>query len=155
RISEIGSAKTVHVPKDAKVIDATNKFLVPGLWDMHTHILTNKAEILLPLLIANGITGAHDIRNDNDVPIEAMDALRKRVAEGTLIGPRVVIAGHILDNPKPVLPSNVALKTEAQARETIVDLKKNGVDFIKVYTALPRNLYFAIANETNKQGLPF
>jgi Amidohydrolase family len=155
RISEIGSAKAVHVPKDAKVIDATNQFLVPGLWDMHAHVLTDKAEILLPLLVANGITGARDMGNDNDVPIEVMDAIRKKVAQGTLIGPRVVMAGHLLDGPKPVIPSNVALTTEAQARRTVINLKMSGVDFIKVYTALPRNLYFAIADEAKKQDLPF
>jgi hypothetical protein len=53
------------------------------------------------------------------------------------------------------LPSNVSVTTEAQARETVIALKKSGVDFIKVYTALPRNLYFAIAEEAKKQGLPF
>jgi len=155
RINEIGNAGSVYVPKDAQTIEARNKFVIPGLWDMHVHVLTDKAEILLPTLVANGITGAREMGSDNDVPIAAMDALRTKVEQGTIVGPRVLMAGHILDGPKAVLPSNVALTNEPQARQTVIDLKKSGVDFIKVYTALPRNLYFAIADEAKKQGLPF
>ena len=93
--------------------------------------------------------------NDNDVPFAAMDAIRKKVKEGSLIGPRVLMAGHILDGPKPVMPTNVAIGSEREARQTVVGLKKDGVDFIKVYTGLPRDLYFTIADEAKKQGLPF
>jgi len=110
RISEISDSKSAHVPKDAQTIEARNKFVIPGLWDMHAHVLTDKAEILLPLLVANGITGAREMGNDNDVPIEAMDALRKKVEQSTLIGPRVIMAGHILDGPKPVLPQTWRLE---------------------------------------------
>src|SRR5262249_2617721 len=76
RISENGNTRSGHVPKDAQTIEARNKFVIPGLWDMHVHVLTDKAEILLPTLVANGITGAREMGNDNDVPIAAMDALR-------------------------------------------------------------------------------
>jgi len=155
RISDIGDAKSTHFSKDARTLDARNKFVIPGLWDMHAHVLTDKAEMLLPMLVANGITGAREMGNDSDVPVEAMDSIRKKVEQRTLVGPRVLMAGHILDGPKPVLPSNVALSNELQARQTVVDLKKSGVDFIKVYTALPKDLYFAIADEAKKQGLPF
>jgi len=65
------------------------------------------------------------------------------------------MSGHLLDGPKPVIPSNVAISNAPQAQQTVIDLKKSGVDFIKVYTALPRNLYFAIADEAKKQNLPF
>jgi imidazolonepropionase-like amidohydrolase len=145
RISEIRKSGSIQVPQGAQTVDVKGEYLIPGLWDMHTHILTDKGpDILLPLLVANGVTGAREMGNDNDVPIEAMDRMRKEIEQRMLIGPRILMAGHILDGPKPVLPSNVALTTEAQARQTVIDLKKSGADFIKVYTALPRHLYFAI-----------
>jgi hypothetical protein len=156
RISDIGKSGSVQVPQGAQTMNARTKFLIPGLWDMHAHVLNDKGpDILLPMLVANGVTGAREMGNDNDVPIEAMDRMRKEIEQGKLIGPHIVMAGHIIDGPKPVLPSNVSVSTEAQARETVIALKKSGVDFIKVYTALPRNLYFAIAEEANRQGLPF
>ena len=39
RIRQIGSSKVVHVPKNARTIDARGKYLIPGLWDMHMHSL--------------------------------------------------------------------------------------------------------------------
>lgn len=154
-IAEMGSAAKIKLPKNALVVEGRGKFVIPGLWDMHAHVLTDKAEILLPMLVANGVTGVREMGNDSDVPIPAMDAIRKTVKEGGLIGPYVLMAGHILDGPKPVLPTNVAIHSEQEARQTVVELKDSGVDFIKVYTGLPRGLYFAIADEAKKQGLPF
>jgi N-acyl-D-aspartate/D-glutamate deacylase len=92
RISEIGKSGSVQVPQGAQTLDARTKFLIPGLWDMHAHILTDKGpDILLPLLVANGVTGAREMGNDNDVPIEAMDRMRKEIEQGKLLGPRIVI----------------------------------------------------------------
>jgi cytosine/adenosine deaminase-related metal-dependent hydrolase len=54
RITELGKSGTVHAPQGAHVVDATAKFLIPGLWDMHVHWLHKD---YLPLFIANGVTG--------------------------------------------------------------------------------------------------
>ena len=54
RITELDPAKNVRVPKDARVVDATGKFLIPGLWDMHAHWYGYVD--LLRLFTANGVT---------------------------------------------------------------------------------------------------
>jgi len=51
RISAIGETGKVRVPQDAQVVDATGKFVIPGLWDMHVHWDLKDS---LPLFIANG-----------------------------------------------------------------------------------------------------
>src|SRR5258705_7672420 len=66
RIAALGEAGKFRVPKDAKVIDATGKYLIPGLWDMHVH--TGYKETYLPLYIANGITGVRDMGGDLERP---------------------------------------------------------------------------------------
>src|SRR2546428_9929012 len=59
RVVSIDSSKRVRVPKNAQVVDATAKFLIPGLWDMHVHAFDKN--LFSPLFIANGITGIRDM----------------------------------------------------------------------------------------------
>ena len=60
RIAALGKAGTVRLPTDAQVIDATGKYLIPGLWDMHLHW----APWETPLLVANGVTGIREMGTD-------------------------------------------------------------------------------------------
>jgi len=58
-IIALGRGRNIKVPQSAQVIDATGKYLIPGLWDMHVHEW-NK-EVFFPLFIANGLTGVRDM----------------------------------------------------------------------------------------------
>ena len=149
RITEFAPTKTVRVPKDAQVVDATGKFLIPGLWDMHVHWY-GYDKAYLRLFTANGVTG---VRIMWGAPIHF--EWRKEIQEGTLLGPRMVIASTILDGPKPIWPGSIAVANEAEARRAVIKVKREGADFVKVYSLLPREAYFAIADEAKKQGLPF
>jgi len=55
----------------------------------------------------------------------------------------------------PVWPDSMAVGTEQQAREAVDDLHNHGVDFIKVYSRLPRAAYFGVAAEAKKDGLAY
>jgi len=61
---------------------------------------------------------------------------------------------QIIDGPKPVFKSMIAAGTEAQGREVVDRYKDHGSDFIKVYSLLPRAVYFAVADEAHKRGIP-
>lgn len=147
RITEIGKIGHVHVPKNAEVFDETGKFLIPGLWDMHVHWYAKK---YLPLFIANGVTG---IRLMWGQPIHHQ--WRKEIEQGTLLGPRMVIASPIVDGPNPFWPGSIGVANEEDARLVVARVKQDGADFVKVYSRLPREAYFAIADEAKKQGIPF
>jgi imidazolonepropionase-like amidohydrolase len=147
RISAIGRAGTVAVPADAQVVDATGKFLIPGLWDMHVHWYERS---YLPLFTVNGVTG---VRVMWGTPANLN--WRKDLSAGKLDGPGLVLAGSIIDGPKPIWPGSTAASTKAEGREAVRKTKQNGYDFVKVYNLLPRDVYFAIVDETKKQGLPF
>src|SRR5215471_7832075 len=62
RITALGRTGRIRIPKNARVINATGKFLIPGLWDMHIHSVNyDNGRRFLPLLIAHGITGVRDM----------------------------------------------------------------------------------------------
>jgi len=149
RITELGPTERVRVPKDAQVVDATGKFLIPGLWDMHVHWY-GYDKAYLRLFTANGVTG---VRVMWGAPIHF--EWRKEIEEGTFLAPRMVIASTIVDGPKPIWPGSIGVANEAEARQAVIRLRRDGYDFIKVYSLLPREAYFAIADEAKKQGLPF
>lgn len=147
RITELGPSAEVRAPEGAQVVDATGKFLIPGLWDMHVHWLHKD---YLPLFPANGVTG---IRIMWGAPMHHQ--WRQEIAQGTLRGPRLSIASPIVDGPAPIWPGSSAVKDAAEGRQFVLQAKQDGADFIKVYSRLPRDAYFAIADEAKKQGLPF
>lgn len=150
RITALDKTRRVNGPKDIHVVDATGKYLIPGLWDMHVHI--RDEEIFLPLFIANGVTGVRNM--GRDLP-ELILQWRKEITNGTLLGPRIMMAGPILTGPKPVFSGSIAVATETEGREAVDSIKRRGLDFVKVYSFLDRDAYFAIADEAKRQGIPF
>jgi imidazolonepropionase-like amidohydrolase len=108
-------------------------------------------EVTLPLFIANGITGVRDMGSELEVLLQ----WRKEIAAGTLIGPRIVMSGPMLDGPQPRFPSSIAIKTPEDGRRAVDDLRRRGADFIKLQSLIPRDAVFAIADEAHKQGITF
>ena len=148
RITAIGKTSEVKLPNNAQVVDAAGKFLIPGLWDMHTHLLHAD---FLRLFIANGVTGIREMGGE----WAQVGFFRNGVKEGKQMGPRIFAAGPYVDGPNPIWPSSVRVTDQQQGRQIVAKLKQSGVDFIKVYSMLPRDVYLAIADEAKKQGIPF
>jgi imidazolonepropionase-like amidohydrolase len=149
RIETVGKTGEVRLAEEARVLDATGKFLIPGLWDMHGH-LTYTSENPLALLLEHGVTGVRDMGGD----LERIDRWRKEIASGARLGPHIVRAGPFVDGPKPGAKDRLAVNNAAEARRAVATLKRRGVDFIKVHTGLSRESFFAVADEARKQGLP-
>jgi imidazolonepropionase-like amidohydrolase len=156
RIEQVGTKRHVKIPKDGKIIDATGKYMIPGLWDMHVHTffgdwVPGGKEVTLPLFIANGVTGVRDMGSD----LEPILAAAKEIDQHRLLGPRMVIAGPMLDGPKTQFPASIAIATPEDGRRAVDMLKSRGVDFIKIQSYVPRDAYFAIADECKKQKITF
>ncbi len=156
RITGLDRRSNLRIPSGARVVEATGKFLIPGLWDMHVHTafgdwFPGGRDIALPLFVANGITGVRDMGGELDVLLE----WRKAIGEGSLLGPRMVICGPMLDGPKPRFPSSVPVATPEDGRRAVRDLANRGVDFIKLQSLIPRDAALAIADEARKAGIPF
>jgi imidazolonepropionase-like amidohydrolase len=146
-IAAVGPIDSVRVPPNARVIRGDGKYLIPGLWDAHVHWYHQE---LLPLFVANGVTGVRIMWGSPVHRDWARDA-----EAGTLVGPRIHMAGSIIDGPRPVWPTPTVVRNEADARQAVRDTKAMGAQFAKVYSNLPRDLYLAIADEARQQGLAF
>jgi len=147
RITAVGG--NVRIPKGAQVIDASGKYLIPGLWDMDVLGTTR----VFPFYVVNGVTGVRDIGSPR--PIADLLDLRKSAAEGRLVAPRIVATGRPLDGPFPGRAHHTPVANEAAARQGVVALKQSGADYIAVFDMLSREAYFAVADEAKRQNIPF
>jgi imidazolonepropionase-like amidohydrolase len=107
--------------------------------------------VTLPLFVANGVTGIRDMGGD----LQKLRSWRSRIESGKLLGPRMVISGPMLDGPTPRFPSSAPVKNAADGRQIVDELKRDGADFIKIQSLIPRDGYFAAADEAKKLGIPF
>ncbi len=149
-IVAVGRAKTVKVPASDRVIDGTGKFVIPGLWDMHSHFRDAGRDLKMD--IANGVLGT---RNMGGVAKEVFP-LRDAIAQGQKLGPKIVACGPIIDGPDSWSNPDftISVTTADEARAAVVSLKQQGTDCIKVYDGLSRESYFAILDEAKELGLP-
>jgi hypothetical protein len=136
-------------PANAQIVDGQNRFLIPGLWDMHAHTEAS-GEAWLPLYVANGVTGIRDMGSALDYILQ----MRAATASGRILGPRIVAAGPILDDAPGDWPFRMRVKTAEDGRAAVQLLKTRGVDLIKVHDNTPVPVFFAIAEEARRQGLP-
>ncbi|MFN2458970.1 MAG: amidohydrolase family protein [Chitinophagaceae bacterium] len=162
RIKKISSKSIVS--KGAKIVNASGKYLIPGLWDMHTHIFNQISHRppnswYFPLFIANGVTSIREMWTKPQ-DMEQIREWRKFFAAGSFVGPRIASVGTLVDGPAGLLApapgSSVDVVVNANDAHRIVHkLKAAGIDFVKTYSHLSREAYFAIAAEAKKQGMPF
>jgi imidazolonepropionase-like amidohydrolase len=148
RIAAVTPSKRAKIPKNAQLLDGSSKFLIPGLWDMHVHGTATPWSY--GLYLANGVVGVREMWGPEDA-----NAWRTQHTAYKKPAPSIYLASPIIDGPQPVMPRFISVSSEAQGREVVDRYKDHGSDFIKVYSKLPRNVYFAIADEARKRGIPF
>lgn len=147
RISAIGKTGKVRAPKNAQVVDATGKFLIPGLWDMHVHL---QEKTPFPLFIANGVLGVRHMGGN----LKQVYEWREAVRQGKLLAPRIIACGSVVDDKDE--PEDVIRALTAEEGRKAVTINKNqGADFIKVYDGVSREAYFALVEEAKRQHIPF
>jgi imidazolonepropionase-like amidohydrolase len=147
RIGEVGPAGRVKVPAGATRIDGRGKYLMPGLAEMHGHLPgpqtpAEVTENILFLYVANGVTVVRGMLG-NASHLE----LRKRIADGGVIGPTLYLAG-------PALGGNT-VKTVEDARRMVREQKAAGYDLLKIQEGLSREVYDAIVQTAREAGIPF
>lgn len=139
-----------------QTIDATGKFVIPGLWDMHVHFrggneLIEENKNLLPLFIANGITGVREAGGDMTQEIFKW---RTEIQSGRLIGPTIYTSGPKLDGPKATWAGSIPVTTKEEVIQAVDSLENMGVDFIKIYdSSISREAYIWIIEEAKKRGI--
>jgi len=140
----------------SQTIDATGKYVIPGLWDMHVHFrggdeLIGENKNLLPLFVANGITGVREAGGDMTTEIFKW---RAEMENGSLIGPMIYTSGPKLDGPRATWAGSIPVVTKEDAVIAIDSLEQMNVDFIKLYDSrVTREAYIWILEEAERRGI--
>ncbi len=151
-ISAVGPVASLRVPNGARVVEGAGGYLIPGLWDMHTHALWEPfvGDGFLTLFVLNGVTGIRDMGG----MLDALNTVRENEGREDFVAPRVVAAGPWL-NPVRIDPrTEMIVETPQEARDAVATLDEAGVDFIKVYLHLPRDAFLAVLEQAEARGLP-
>lgn len=161
RIVQVAASNRFVAPPNSQRVDATGKFAIPGLWDMHVHLFNNFTQdgsdnhgYFFPLFVANGIVGVRDMSSDPDDIVVAR-RWNEETASGRVIGPRVMVSSRVVDGDPPNGPNSLVVHDEREARDAVRVLRSSGAGFIKVYWFLPGDAYFAIADEAKTQRIEF
>lgn len=127
-------------------IDATGKYVVPGLINIHGHVQDDRAGVAQPLdyelklWLGMGITTVRDVGSDRAKTL----ALRARSLAGTVAAPRLYVYAQWAYAPTP--------RNEAEARQRVRDLKAQGVDGLKLF-GMDKDVYYPVLDEAKKLGL--
>jgi imidazolonepropionase-like amidohydrolase len=145
RIVRVGPDADVKPSANAEIIDAQDRFLMPGLWDNHQHFSENDGALDL----ANGITTARDMANDTDSFLERV----ARFENGTELGPRVLKAGIIDGTGEFAGPTKMRIDTAEQAIQDVDWYADHGYAQIKIYSSIKPELVPVIADRAHARGL--
>lgn len=144
-ISAIGSVDEIRIPKGARAVDGTDRYLMPGLAEMHAHVPAADSRNLdrdFSLFVANGIT---TIRGMLGKPSHL--ALRQQLLDGEVFGPRLITSGPSLNGR--------TVQGAPDARRQVREQAAAGYDFIKVHPGLSADEFTALAETANELGIPF
>jgi imidazolonepropionase-like amidohydrolase len=158
-IATLGKTGDVRIPKNAQIVNAANKFLIPGFCDMHVHIFNHVSRRppntwYFPLFVANGVTSVREMWTKPEDMSQVLE-WRRQFAEGTFTFPRIAAVGTVVDGQPSTWPNTDTVTTPEEARRMVRKIKDAGVDFVKTYSNLSREAYFAIVDEAKKQNIPF
>lgn len=158
RIRSVGPSARVRIPAGTQVVEGKDKYLIPGLWDMHVHAASaegfgSQIENRLALLVANGVTG---VRNHHSTAaLEQWVRVRNEIRSGERVGPRLLLSGPMLDGPTPLRPGAVVVSTPDEVRPAVDRLLHAGADFINISPIIPSEAYIALAEHANRRGVAF
>jgi imidazolonepropionase-like amidohydrolase len=145
RISAVGPRSTVKIPKDANVVDAHGKFILPGLWDMHAHFEQVEWG---PIYLATGVTTVRDCGNE----FEFITAVRDSIAQNRGLGPRILAAG-IVDGTSTYALGVGRVDTPEQAKMWVDRYHTAGFQQMKIYSSVKLEEVKAVADEAHKLGM--
>ncbi len=150
RIAKIGASDETSAPRNSTVVNGAEKFLIPGLWDMHVHSHREaRWKYHYPLFLAYGVIGVRDAGSHLGSALAAMEWTKTNP-----IAPHIVWGSPIIDGAPQINSFGLSAEDAEAARILVREMKKYGFDFVKSYDRLTPEAYFALADEAKKQKIP-
>lgn len=157
-IKKIGPTGTINPQENTQIHQAKGAYVIPGMWDMHAHPddpevwrfnpQNNQKTQLMPQFVLHGVTGIRDMAGD----MTLINEWRDKIKSGALLGPQIVAGGPLLDGPNPMWDGSVGINDVNAVGHIADSLIASGVDFLKVYSLLPRDIYLALQAYANEKG---
>ena len=133
RIVHAGNKTALKNYQSQVDIDATGKFIMPSLWDMHMHFggdtLIDENEMQLPLYLAMGVTAVRDCAGDIS---PAVLNWKEKIKQRQLAGPDIFTSGPKLEGINSIWPGDLEIENESQLKIALDSLQKLKVDFVKI-----------------------
>jgi len=147
-IESIGNSGQVQVPNEALVTNGQGKYLIPGLVDMHVHVV-NENELLL--FATHGVTTVRNLWG----ALNGTDHLgwRAKIEAGEMFGPTLYTSGPIMEGPPKTVPWMKVYEDPASASEAVNQQIDQGYDFIKVYDYISLPVYEAVIETAQARGV--
>jgi len=142
KIDYVGAVDKSRIPQGARLIDATNKFLLPGLWDMHAHIFH---PAYLERALRAGVTSVRDMGNEFDFVKQLMDMVEKESTPA----PNFYAAG-LLDGKSPATLGAMLATNENEIKKNIAAYHDAGFRQIKVYSSVKKKDFNTIVEEAKR-----
>lgn len=172
KIVKVGQVGTLVIPKDYEIISTEGMSVLPGLWDMHVHLMINGhsdytywdkkypplfRSVIMPAsakqLLLAGVTSARDLGG----PLEDCIGVRDDINKGKIDGPTIYTSGPFLQHaPYPGTEQfRWGIKGPEDARAKVQKLAKAGVDCIKLIDQDQMTLeeVMAVVDEAHKNNL--
>lgn len=146
-IKAAGSRSQVRIPRDATILDASGKYAIPGLWDIHAHYEQVEWG---PIYLASGVTTVRDVGNEFDFIRTVHEALDRK--HNPAIGPHLEFAGLIDGSGREALGAVLA-DTPAQALERVERYRAAGARQIKIYSSVKPEIVKAITADAHARGM--
>lgn len=148
RIVGIVADDEVELPASARRIEGRGRYLIPGLVDMHVHLFSYApqrptSDWTFPLYVAHGVTGVREMNAQGDYAAQ-VERWNAAVADGTLVAPRVLAVGAAVHGPSP-----------AEAEQQVVEAKRAGATFIKVFSSISEPAWQALRKTAGAHGLDY
>lgn len=146
-ITAVGPRSDVSIPKDATILDASGRYAVPGLWDMHAHYEQVEWG---PIYLAAGVTSVRDVGNEFEFIRMLHDELdgKDRLA----VGPHLEFAGAI-DGPGPISLGVITAETPEEAIQWVEKYRAAGAKQIKIYSSVKPEVVKAITAGAHARGM--
>lgn len=154
RIVEVAPASALRLGESVTRVDGSGRYLIPGLWDMHVHHgmpFAREPARELMMSLAHGVTGVRDLGATPEV-FRTLKEWRGRFRAGEVPGPRLHMAGVIVDGEPPARPYHLTATNDEEGRRVVKRLQEMGADFVKVYDGVPPEAFYAIVEEAKERG---